>query len=858
MVRGLRSWLRSRLLDRTRLGKVQSKEFSQFALIAGDTSNVVSILDREGRLVWANDAFTRVTGYSFEEAKDKRPGSFLRCTQTNSEAGAAIDAAIRHGYGIRRELVNRAKSGCTYWVDVEIHPFAGEDGETAGYVEVEIDISEAKSLQKALTNWNTDLEMMSKLSGVGAWRMDVPGQTLWWSNQVYKIHEVPEEFIPTLANACQFYIGEAKEKIAGLIESTISSGESWDVELPFLTAAGREIWVRTVGRPLLEAGVIKGIVGAFQDISATANARETLKRTQERLELATIGARLGLWDWHSKDEQTWVNPEWWESLGYEPGRLGSTISADEEPVHPDDFDFVTAAWIAFIAGATEEFCCEYRIMDGMGEWRWIQSIGRATQRNRLGAIERVSGVFTDIDQRKRADEQRARDQERLWLLANLDNLTNLPNRGMFFSKLEEKIRRCEETGGGIAVGIVDLDRFKEVNDSFGHAVGDELLIRIAQRLKDAIEPGDMVARLSGDEFVFLLGDIDSEAKTEDRIGRLLAAVCEPVRLSNHVKRGGGSIGWAVYPEDAATTPELLRRADIGLYAAKAQGRRFSKRFIPAMEAEVDAGRAVCREFETAIENDEIVTFYQPVITADGLRLSGLEALARWKHPEKGILPPAKFLSALKEPEVARRLGSSVRAMVLAQIKTWRIQGIAFGRIAINAVAADFEGDLTNQLLDAIAAGTLLPHELCIEVTEGVLLDGAGNIRIRDDLLALRQAGIEIAFDDFGTGYASLSHLREYPIDRLKIDCSFVMSLPQSPRDLEIVRTIGTLSTALGLRLTAEGVETPEQSRIVSDLGATELQGSLFSKPMHADRVPGFISRFEKQARKLSDRLELAI
>ena len=695
-----------------------------------------------------------------------------------------------------------------------------------------------------MTDRNADLELMSELASVGSWRVDAARQALWWSHQVFKIFEVEEDFAPSIASFTQFFDGEARDKLDSLIRASIESGARWDVELPLVTAKGREIWVRALGRPSSEHGEISGVAGAFQDITAAMAARKDLKRTQERLELATVSANIGLWDWHRAENRTWISANWWEHLGYAKDQLPEYLAAIEEPIHSDDAERVTEQWQAFIESKSARFLCEFRLRDAEGGWRWVQSNGRTTKRNRQGGAERASGVFIDIHQSKLAEEHRARDQEHLWSLAHMDNLTMLPNRGHFFAELDKAIRTAAREQRGLVVGIVDLDRFKEVNDSFGHAIGDELLISIARRLRAAVHGGDMVARLSGDEFAFFLGDAGDPAGVEERLRGLLAAICDPVGLSNLVKRGGGSMGVAAFPADATSSNDLLRRADIALYAAKTSGRRCYQWFEQAMEEQVVKGRDARHDFESAIENGEIIVFYQPVISVDGYAINGFEALARWNHPMKGIIGPSEFASTLLEPELARLLGKRVRALVLDQIAEWRLVGVPFRQIAINVAAPDFgEGALAQQMLGAIADGRIQPDELCIEITEGVLMDNAGSSHIREDLFALKRAGVEIAFDDFGSGFGSLSHLRDYPIDRIKIDRSFVMNLPNGERDLEIVRTIGTLAGALGLRVTAEGVETAEQAELVRNLGATEVQGYFFGKPMHPHRVSGFLSRF---------------
>ena len=834
----------SRLRDASRRLEIQASQFARLALIAERTSNAVIIADREGRIEWVNEGFTRITGYALGEVVGRLPSSFLNCDMANPETIRELAEAVRLGRGIRRQILNRNKAGGTYWADVEIQPLTDRTGGVTGFMALESDITEARNAAEALQQRNKDLAMVAQVAGVGPWRVDLVDRTAWWSDIVRKIHDVDADYEPTLEAAIQFYPPGARETLIDVIEETIATRKDFNVVLPFDTAKGKRITVRVMGSVQYEGDKPVSLVGAFQDVTAEVEAEATIRLMSERLEMATTSANIGLWDYDLDQQTTWFDESFWRSLGYSPDSRPRRVPEFDALIHPDDLEQTDTNWDAALLKSNATYSAEFRLLDGLGQWRWVESVGRATKRDAHGRATRISGVMIDIDHRRRAEEQRSHDQQQLWSLANLDALTGLPNRSLFGEKLEEMVQKSAREGQKLAFGILDLDRFKEVNDSFGHLIGDEYLVAMVQRMQQATRSTDVLGRLGGDEFAFVLGDVESLSDAERRVAAVLAGLCDPITLSNSAKRSGGSIGFAVYPEDGQTPTDLMRRADLALYEAKEAGRRIARRFTAAMEVKLSLGHGLRHEFDNALDQDEIIVFYQPLLTVDRSQVTGFEALARWNHPEKGIVAPAAFASALSEPHLAQKLGKCVRSKVFAQIRAWREAGVPVGRIAINVTTSDFtQGSVAEELLASARIGLILPSDVSVEITEGVLLDGNANDRIRKDLADLKDAGFEIAFDDFGTGYASLSHLREYPINRIKVDRSFVVNLPDSVRDLEIVRTIGILAQSLKLQVTAEGIETEAQAEVVRRLGATHLQGYFFARPMHPDRVAGYLTRF---------------
>jgi len=440
--------------------------------------------------------------------------------------------------------------------------------------------------------------------------------------------------------------------------------------------------------------------------------------------------------------------------------------------------------------------------------------------------------------------ERRANEDRLFRLAHLDPLTQLPNRALFKSRIE-RVLQSEEAA---TVMLVDLGGFKDVNDSLGHSAGDALLIDVAQRLLSSVRPSDTVARMGGDEFAILipgLGDpFRASAIAEDAIentARILTVEGQPVHI-------GASVGIAIFPAHGSRADELLSNADLALYQAKAEGRHCRRFFTAALRAAASSRHAHQGELRRAYEQGELELFYQPQMRiADGT-LVGAEALLRWRHPEKGIIAPAAFLPALETSPLAWQVGEWIVRTACRQAATWRKHGADTFRIGVNLFGAQFRtADLAHKVRAVLTETGLPPSALELEITENIIL------RHDDEMIGplreLHADGVGITFDDYGTGYASLSMLKRYPLTRLKIDQTFVRSMCESPADAAIVRAILYLGRSFGLEVIAEGVETEEQLARLRKKGCEEGQGYLFGRPMTAQE---FATRFG-----FGDELEVA-
>ncbi|MDO9427673.1 MAG: EAL domain-containing protein [Methylobacterium sp.] len=450
----------------------------------------------------------------------------------------------------------------------------------------------------------------------------------------------------------------------------------------------------------------------------------------------------------------------------------------------------------------------------------------------------IVSSLVDITSRKAVEE-------RIRIAANHDVLTGLPNRALFQATLDNALADARVVGGEVGLILIDLDAFKEVNDTLGHDAGDTLLKEVARRLNDVTQPGDLVARLGGDEFVVIApcgpvgeaGPRDLDALSDV----ILDALRPPTAIGGRIVAPRASLGIAVYPADAKSSTDLFTDADLALYAAKGAGRNRAMRFVPSLRATIEDRVTLIREMRVALEEGGLVPFYQPKVDLATGGVVGFEALARWRHPARGLLAPAAFAAVFDDPEIGIGVGRVLRRQIVSDVARWIGGGHDPGRVFLNLSSAQFgEGDLAEALLADIAAVGLARDRIGVEITETVLLGGNGD-RVGPVLDALHAAGIRVALDDFGTGYASLTHLKRFPVDEIKIDRSFVQDLERDSDDAAIVTAVLQLGRSLGLDVTAEGVETEAQARVLLAEGCGYVQGYLYGRPMPAERVPGLLT-----------------
>jgi diguanylate cyclase (GGDEF)-like protein/PAS domain S-box-containing protein len=552
---------------------------------------------------------------------------------------------------------------------------------------------------------------------------------------------------------------------------------------------------------------------------------------EERYALALEGSGEGLWDWDVAARRLSPSPRMMALLGYAEGEVGDDPSEWLARIHPEDVEHVRTVLGALRSGERPYVESVHRMRHRDGSWRWAHVRAVAVM-GQDGVAVRVAGSLSDVTDRKVAEEL---------LLHNAlhDALTGLPNRTLLLDRVGLALRRGARVGRTCAVVCVGLDGFKVVNDSLGHAMGDLLLGEVARRLENAMRSADTVARLGSDVFVVLVDELRDPAEARIVADRVHEALAAPFHLQGRAVFATASIGIGGGGDDAVAEV-LVRDAETAMHRAKKRGRAGTEMFDATMQATALQRLHLETDLRGAVEREEFELAYQPVVSlADG-RIAGFEALARWRHPERGLLPPSEFISAAEDTGLIVPIGRWVLREACRQMREWNRRYGAALSVNVNLSPRQFADPALAADVAAALRETELPAAfLKLEITENLLMGDAGGAAAT--LEELKTLGVDLCIDDFGTGYSSLSYLHRFPIDTLKVDRSFIARLGDGQTE-QIVRTILVLAQTLGMRAVAEGVETVEQADSLRGMGCEYAQGFRFSHPVAGDAAGAMIWR----------------
>ncbi|MEM7350806.1 MAG: EAL domain-containing protein [Acidobacteriota bacterium] len=600
-----------------------------------------------------------------------------------------------------------------------------------------------------------------------------------------------------------------------------------DFETEIQRLDGSKIWVRSQARAIQDAkGRVTGYEAVVEDITDRKRAEDALRTSEERFRSLVQNASdmISILDRDAKVR--YLSPASLRLLGVSPSdRLGRDSF---EALHPDDRSRVRTLFNELLEHPRKSQRAEYRMRHDDGSWRVLES--KITNLLDNPAVRGMVLNSRDISDRKRAEDQLLHD-------ALHDALTALPNRTLFMDRLAHCLdRRVRLKDYRCAVLFLDLDRFKMVNDSFGHAVGDHLLVQASERLRSCLRPNDTLARLGGDEFAILLDDV-RDASNAVRVARRIQQELEvPFRLEGREIYSTASIGIALSAADSEPA-DVLRDADTAMYRAKGQGRASHAIFDSQMHAQVRSQLQLETELRRALAQWQFAVYYQPIVALPGGKLAGFEALVRWHHPERGLLLPGDFMGVAEETGLIEPIGRGVLAEACRQLKEWNERRAPREPIfvSVNLSERQFQQpDLLDQLSQVLDASGLAGANLSIEITEGAVVKDPE--AVLETLVRIKRLGIRIALDDFGTGYSSLSVLHRLPFDRIKIDPWFVRSIGSGGDSSELVESVLTLCRGRRLDTVAEGVETHDQRRKLCDMGCDFAQGFLFSEPVVRQRA----------------------
>jgi diguanylate cyclase (GGDEF)-like protein/PAS domain S-box-containing protein len=539
-----------------------------------------------------------------------------------------------------------------------------------------------------------------------------------------------------------------------------------------------------------------------------------------------------VWSTHADGAHDYYSHLWYEFTGVPEGSTEG--GAWKDLFHPDDQEGAWATWRHSLRTG-EPYEIEYRLRHYSGEYRWV--LARAQpERNAAGKVVRWYGTCTDVHDRVCAQQALQETSKQATWASEHDALTLLPNRRSFQAHLQAATLQTLQEGAVLGLLLIDLDHFKHVNDTLGHPAGDHLLKTFARRLMRSMRSEDFIARLGGDEFAVVIQHIGDEEELIRAGASILARLEAPVRFGGRTICGSASIGGVLFPRDGSTADELLKNADTALYALKASGRGGTEMFHSQMHVESQRIASQLTLARTMVNKGSVLPHYQPKVDLTTGGVAGYEALLRWHHPTQGLQEPDSIAEAFKDFELAAKIGELMQGQVFDDIAGWRRRGVEFGHVSINAAPVEFlRDDFAERLLSRLEAKQLPARLIEVEVTEHVFLE-RGSRFVGRALHKLSTAGVRISLDDFGTGHSSLSHLRDFPVDVLKIDRSFVSQMVGNEGIASIVKAVIDLAQSLSLGVVAEGVETEEQKNLLRAAGCTFGQGWLFGKPVRSDQM----------------------
>ena len=794
------------------------KPEADYRELVENASDIIYTHDLEGRFTWVNKACERVTGYSVAEAMqltvwDVIAPEFQKLVRDALEKRLSPEMQIfdlemiaRDGRRVPLELAARL-----------IH----SGNRPVGVQGIARDVTERRNAALALKASEDKFRGLVEQSLIGCYIVqdrkfvyvnpklaEIFGYRQDEVENLKTVEELTHE--PDLPVVMEYLRLRTEGKLASTHYSF--RGKRKDGALIDVEVHG----ART------EFGGRAAVIGMLLDITERKRVERAMRVSEERYALAAQGANDGLWDWDLRENRIFFSGRWKAMLGLAEHEVGEEPDAWFDRVHPDDRQRLFGDLGLHLEGRTPFLESEHRVRHVDGRYCWMLVRGAAV-RDAAGKAYRLAGSQTDISTRKEAEQKLLHD-------ALHDGLTGLPNRSLFMDRLGQAMafqkRRQDHR---FAVLFLDLDRFKNINESLGHTQGDQLLIAVGKRLSRCIRPGDTVARLGGDEFSVLVedyADADEPLRIAERIQDALAAAHD---LEGTEVFATASIGIAMGEPHYAQPEDLLRDADTAMYRAKDLGRGRNAVFHASMHAHARAQLQLETDLRRALGRGELRLNYQPVVSLATGQISGCEALVTWAHPTRGVIPPGDFIPAAEETGLIVPLGRWALQQACRDARAWNDRGHRVS-VSVNLSGKQLvQPELLEHVRSALDASALDARRLRLEVTESVIMENAGPAALL--LTQLKALGVHILLDDFGTGYSSLSYLHNFRFDTLKIDRSFVSRLELGGKHAEIVRTIVSLARALSMEIVAEGVENVAQVTALQLLHCDYAQGYLFSRPL---------------------------
>ncbi|WP_395407268.1 EAL domain-containing protein [Pseudoduganella sp. UC29_106] len=787
----------------------------RFRTIVTQVPGAVFRFRPDGPIDFVSDAIEDISGYSASQFMRSTTHAWanLICPEDRKRQRRTVVAAIADGkpYEIEYRIIDA--TGTERWVAENGQPQMGENGQTPWVDGIISDISQRKHNEMRIEGLLA--EQSAILDNVMFGVMFVRHRTIVSVNR--RCEEVfgyePGQMVGC-STAIVFPTSFDFETAGARQYPTLGAGEYFSEERHYRRRDGTLFWCMVSGCAIDQNRPNDGSIWVYADITSRKEAEEKLRLSATVLEHIADGVMVI----DEKGTIVAVNPAFTQITGYtEAEALGQDRNLTRSGRH--DENFYQELWKELVNTGywRGEIWCLRKNGEQYLEWLTLTAV-----RDTRGITTHYVGVFSDITLVKES-------QEKLDHLAHHDPLTQLPNRLLFHDRLQHAIQRTTRDNEQLALLFIDLDRFKNVNDTLGHHVGDELLKQVAQALSDKLREGDTLARLGGDEFIVLLENVDGQYGASLVAEKLVGMFEQPFMVAGHELFVTCSVGISLFPADASDLNMLIRNADVAMYQAKARGRNGYRFYAPSMTGEGVERLRLETFLRRSIEKEEVFLNYQPQVEIDTGRLIGVEALVRWNHPELGLVPPIRFIPLAEDTGFINQLGKWVLYEACRQMVRWQEGGLVVPKIAVNLSAKQFErGSMVAMVRDILAETGLEPHRLQLEVTESLIMNTGDALAFINDLHAV---GVSLAIDDFGTGYSSLAYLKQMPVQTLKIDRSFIKDISTDVNDEAIAIAIIQLGKSMNLSVIAEGVETDEQAAFLLRHGCNQAQGYFYSRPV---------------------------
>jgi diguanylate cyclase (GGDEF)-like protein/PAS domain S-box-containing protein/hemerythrin-like metal-binding protein len=728
--------------------------------------------------------------------------------------------------------------GKTIYLRTSKVPLRNPNNEIIGVLGVYDDISELKKAEVELNLTAQRLNEAQNLAHIGNWELDLVTNRLTWSDQVYSIFEIDKErFQPSYEAFLNVIHPGDRESVNTAYMQSLETRKAYTITHRLLFADGRIKYVNEqCETKFSETGKPLRSIGTVQDITERKRAEDALRESELHFRTLANGVNALIWTAGINRLCDYFNDRWLDFRG----RTLSEELGDgwTKGVHPEDLQRVLDIYFSSF-DQRQTFNMEYRLRRADGEYRWIHDNGTPRFDSEGNFIDYI-GFCYDITEKQE-------HQQQLEYIAHYDSLTGMPNRKLLDDRLRQAMVRTKRRNQQLTVVYIDLDGFKAINDNYGHAAGDQLLMVLANRMKQCVRDSDTIARLGGDEFVAVLVDLPDIQTGVPLIRRLLAAAAQPVGFNEHALRVSSSIGVTYYaPTDDTDADQLLRQADQAMYQAKLAGKNRYHVFDAVQDRTVRDRHANIERIQQALANNEFILYYQPKVNLRSGEVFGAEALIRWQHPERGLLPPSLLLPEIEDHPLGVKLGEWVINNALIQLATWQSLGLDLS-ISVNIAANHLlQQDFVERLHILLATHSSVPsNRLELEILETSALENISHVSAV--IAGCNQLGVQFSLDDFGTGYSSLTYLKRLPVRTLKIDQSFVRDMLSDTDDLAIIKGVLGLAASFNREVIAEGVETQAHGEALLQLGCELAQGYGIARPMPAS---DFYVWFETSNRKI--------